>query len=73
MTGAVENTDLGGQSGNTQVQVLDVNHPLAAGLSGVVTVVSAPSNMAWGNPGPQAARVASIPGLTNRVAIFAFD
>jgi hypothetical protein len=72
MTAAQEETDLGGAGGTSQVGILDEGHPLAAGLSGLVTVVSAPSNLSWGNPRPGAARVASIPGLPSRVAVFAY-
>ena len=72
MTAAVDQTDLGGDSGGTQVDILDPTHPLAAGLSGLVTVVSARSNLAWGRPAAAAARVASIPGLPNRSTIFAY-
>jgi hypothetical protein len=70
MTGAVENFDFG-TSGATTLQILDPGSDLAAGLSGVVTTVTEATNFGWGNP-PGADRVASLPGMADRVAIFAF-
>jgi hypothetical protein len=71
MTGGTENTDYGGNDG-TQVQILDATHPLAASLMGIVSTVTATANLAWGNPPPTAARIATLLGNPNRVAIFAF-
>ena len=36
------------QPDQTQIQIVDPSHPLAAGLSGVVTVTSAPGTMSFG-------------------------
>ena len=55
-----------------RLTILDGTHPLAAGLSGTVTVVQAASNVGWGAPAPMAARIASIQGAASRVAIFAY-
>jgi hypothetical protein len=72
MTGTVDGTDFGEDGGNSQINILDGAHPLAAGLTGVVTVVNAAANMGWGSPPPTANRVASIEGLASRIAIFAY-
>ena len=71
MTGGTENTDYGG-NGGTQVEIVDATHPLAASLTGVVSVVTETANMAWGNPAATAVRIATFVGNPNRVAIFAF-
>jgi hypothetical protein len=71
MTGGTEDTDYG-VAGGTQVDIADATHPLAATLSGTVSVVSAMANVGWGNPGAGAARIATLAGNPGRVAIFAY-
>jgi hypothetical protein len=53
MTGRVAGTDYGTPT-QTQVAVSGT-HPLAAGLAGTVTVVTAASAFNWGKPGASAA------------------
>ena len=54
MTGKVAGTDYGTKGTQTQVAVSGT-HPLAAGLAGKVTVVTAASAFNWGKPGASAA------------------
>jgi len=48
-------------------------HPLAAGLSGRVTVTTAPASFAWGKPAASAAVVARLTGDPDRAAIFGYE
>lgn len=48
-------------------------HPLAAGLSGRVTVTTEHASFAWGKPAASAVVVARLAGDPNRAAIFAYE
>jgi DNA-binding protein YbaB len=72
LTGTVSNTDFGEIDGLTDLQVLP-GHPLAAGLSGQVTVVSSPQRFGWGKPGAEAIKVANVVGRTDAFGIFAYE
>ena len=72
LTGPTENTDFGTVSG-TQITILEPLHPLAAGLSGMIAIASASSNLGWGDPLEGAVRVAELASMPARAAIFAFD
>jgi hypothetical protein len=72
MTGTVSGTDFGTQTGQTQVNVVAPAHPMAAGLSGLVTT-SASSTYTWGLPNANAARVARLSGHATRHVIFGYD
>jgi len=71
MTGALMGTDFGFTGMQpAQITILDALHPLAAGLSGTVTVSTATTSLSWGRPGPSAAAVAREAG--GHVVIFAY-
>jgi hypothetical protein len=74
MTGLVSGTDFG-TSSQTQTQLLMINstHPLAAGLSGQIPVVSTASNFTWGNPNANAVKIASLTSEANKIVIFGYD
>jgi hypothetical protein len=72
LTGPTENTDYG-VVGGTQVNILEPLHPLAAGLSGMIAIVSASSNIGWGAPLEGAVRVAALANMPARAAVFAFE
>jgi hypothetical protein len=72
MTGGTAN-DLGTQPTQSQVSIVSATHPLAAGLSGVVSAVSPSSTFTWGSPNANAARVATIDGNPNRYTVFGYD
>jgi hypothetical protein len=72
MTGGTGNTDLGTTGNVSQIAITMMDHPLAGGLTGNVTVASSGQNAAWGLPGAMAARVATLVGMANRVAVFGY-
>ena len=59
--------------GQTQLQIINASHPLAAGLSGTVTVTGAASIFSWGRPNANAANIATIVGDANKSAIFGYE
>jgi len=74
MTGSVLNTDYGFTPNQTQVQILNASHPLAAGLSGTQTVATTVTgDYGWGAPGPAAVKVASIVGFSYGATIFGYE
>jgi hypothetical protein len=68
----VSGTDFGTTTSQTQVNVVNSSHPMAAGLSGLVSA-SASSTYSWGVPNANAAKVATISGSTTRHAMFGYD
>jgi hypothetical protein len=82
MTGPEENGDCGVTPSTGEALIKDPSHPLAAGLSGLVQLVSARHDragrarkidMSFGTPGPQAAWVATAPGRPTRAVVFAYE
>jgi hypothetical protein len=60
MTGPVSGTDYGTAATQTQINVTQPSHPLAAGLAaGLQTVASTPQPFGWGVPSASAAAVAT--------------
>ena len=72
MTGST-NKDFGTKTNQTQVSITNSSHPLAAGLSGTVTVVSAAKTFDWGKPNANAISVATLAGDTAKTGIFAYE
>lgn len=72
MTGST-NKDFGTKSTQTQIAITNSGHPLAAGLSGTVTVVSAGKTFDWGKPSANALSIATIAGDATKTAIFAYE
>jgi hypothetical protein len=57
----------------TQITIVADGDPLAAGLTGTVTVYPEQSRLIFAeNPGPEAKRIAIVPGLPDQVCIYAF-
>jgi hypothetical protein len=73
MVGDVGQTDFGKAFDQMQIDIVDAAHPLAAGLSGRVTVTSSGQEFGWGAPGPEAKRVATIVGRADQLAIFSYE
>jgi hypothetical protein len=71
MTGPGEGIDWQETTG-AQISIDVAGHPLAAGLSGLVDVVTAPATLSWGRPAPSAQLVASFPGFPDRAVIFGY-
>jgi hypothetical protein len=62
-----------GEETSTSVSIVMAGHPMAAGLTGDVAVVTAASNLGWGRPAAAAQRVATLQGEPARVAIFGYE
>ncbi len=63
-----------GVTGNQRrLDIVRPAHPLAAGLSGRVTVTTASTSFAWGKPAATAAVIARLTGNTGRAAIFGYE
>ncbi len=73
MTGAIPNTSFGTLAAQTRLRVVRPGHPLAAGLSGPVTVASAPSTFSFGEPNAQAIVVARAIGSATHPVLFAYE
>jgi hypothetical protein len=64
--------DLGEQEMSSGLSITMANHPMAAGLTGNIGVVSMASSFGWGRPAAAAQRVATLQGMAQRVAVFAY-
>ncbi len=74
MTGSVAQTDFGQNSSYHSITINDPSHPLAAGLSGSVQVLSWGSSFRWGwTTQSGAAKVAKVAGQEAWYGIFGFD
>jgi hypothetical protein len=67
-------TDHDGLAAQTKVSMVAANatHPLAAGLTGDVTVFAAPSRITFGVPGAGALKIASVAGMPAQSTIFTY-
>lgn len=74
MTAGVEHQkDWGALRDQRRVVVTDAAHPMAAGLSGAVTVLSSANHVSWGRVAPEAQVVASLEGNPARAALFGYE
>ena len=73
MTGTTSGTNFGSTTGQTQITISNAAHPLAAGLTGNVTVVSAASSFGWGTPNANAVKAATILGNSTRATDFGYS
>jgi hypothetical protein len=62
----------GTQAGGSVVMT-GSTHPLAAGLTGTVTVTSSSDTSSWGIVNSNAFKIATIPGASSKAAIFAYE
>ncbi|MEK6335595.1 MAG: Ig-like domain-containing protein, partial [Acidobacteriota bacterium] len=72
MTGST-NKDFGTKTNQTQVSITNSTHPLAAGLSGNVTVVSSAKTFDWGKPNANSISVATVVADTAKTTIFSYE
>ena len=70
MTGATSGTNFGATGGQTQLTLVAVSHPLAAGLD--IPTTSSAQTYAWGVPGSAADRIATLDGNPTRAVVFAY-
>ncbi|HKS36607.1 MAG TPA: Ig-like domain-containing protein, partial [Verrucomicrobiae bacterium] len=65
-------TDRGTTTGQTMIDIVNATHPMAAGLpAGLVTVVTAPSELVWGQPAASAQVVARL--TSGNPTIYGYD
>lgn len=74
MTGVASNAALGNSNGETQLEILEPAHPLAAGLEGTVDAVTSGSGFfGWGIPNANAISIAALGSNSLRSGLFAYD
>jgi thermitase len=75
MTGPVYDTDHGDTlpSYQTQINLTNPNHPMAAGLSGTVSAYSSGYDFTWGKPTSAAIKIASLSYDASKVVLFGYD
>jgi hypothetical protein len=71
LTGTTSGADFGTITGQTEVTLLAVAHPIAAGLN--VPVVTSAQTFAWGVPAAGATKIATVAGNDSRAAVFAYE
>jgi hypothetical protein len=72
MTGTAT-TEYGKDGSFTNVNIVNSAHPLAAGLSGSVTLFDYARAISWGKPSGSAIKIAALPTDASKSAIFAYD
>ncbi|MEO1261951.1 MAG: HYR domain-containing protein [Bacteroidota bacterium] len=73
MTGSSSGSSYGTQSYVSQMAIENNTHPLAAGLSGTVNILTSGGTVSWGAPANSAIKIGSIPGYSSRKLIFAYE
>lgn len=73
MTGDIGDFDRGTLGGQTEVEIIDSSHPLAAGLSGIVPIVNSAETFSWGYPLFNAIAIGQIPADPDRIIIYAYE
>ncbi len=69
--GMVTNASATDPANDTQIRIVKSDDPMAAGLTGVITVFPSGSRLITGNPGPEATIIATTT-TDNRAVIYAF-
>jgi DNA-binding protein YbaB len=74
LTGTTQNTDFGEATGQTAIEMVKIDHPLAGGAAtGSVTVATSAVKMAWGKPSANAVQIARIVGSTTKWVVFGYE
>jgi hypothetical protein len=73
ISGSTYQKDWGAARGQTRLVVSGTAHPLAAGLSGEVEVLSTPGHLSWGRTRADAIKIASVVGDPALAALFAYE
>jgi len=58
--------------GETQITIIAPGDPLAAGLTGNITVYTKGDRLIWAQPGPAAKKIATVVGHADEITIFAY-
>lgn len=72
LTGQAAGTDHG-PAQQSRIAIVAPAHPLAAGLSGIVTVTTERTTLSWGRPAAGAVIVTRLPGNASRSVIFGYE
>lgn len=75
MTGSISGTNFGSLAGQTQVAMVAANasHPMAAGLTGTVTVLSLANTFTFGQPNANATAIASLTSDSTKKVIWVYE
>ncbi|MEI2688266.1 MAG: DUF362 domain-containing protein [Anaerolineae bacterium] len=74
MTGVTSGTHYGDLASQTQLNIVDASHPLAAGLAaGLRTTTASPQLYFWGVPSANASVAATLNGYPTRAAVFGYE
>lgn len=74
MTGTSSGADYGDLANQSQLNIVNAGHPLAAGLpAGLATTTSSQQLYFWGAPAADATVVASLNGYPTRAAVFGYE
>jgi subtilisin family serine protease/fibronectin type 3 domain-containing protein len=73
MTGPGLGTDFGTTPNQTQINVVDGTHPLAAGLTGVRTTNTTTGTYLWGIPGENAVVIGTMMSNASRATVFGYQ
>src|SRR5699024_12368653 len=65
--------EFGDLDGHTSIDIKDSQHPLAAGLNGIVNVYSKAGKINFGTPGDEATVIATIEGEDPKASIYAYE
>ncbi|MBM3821663.1 MAG: hypothetical protein FJ404_02035, partial [Verrucomicrobia bacterium] len=69
-----DNVTRGNAGGQTQINIVKADHPLAAGFkAGLLSNVNAATDISWGVPGPAATIIATIADDATRAAIYVYE
>lgn len=71
--GAVHHADWAATKNLSRVVITNPTHPLAAGLSGTVTLTTGPAQLSWGRVRAEAIRIAALDGAPDRMALFGYE
>lgn len=71
--GMTSASGLGTQTSQNQVAIQIPSHPMAAGLTGTVTVTTATGNFSWGTPVATGVAVATVPSNSARKTLWCYD
>jgi uncharacterized repeat protein (TIGR01451 family) len=66
-------SNFGTATSQTQINIINSAHPLAAGLSGRVSIITGAGTLTWGKPNANAASIATLSADTTRVVIFGYE
>ncbi len=73
LTGTTAGTSFGTVANATSLRIVKPGHALAAGLTNLATVTTAPSTFSFGEPGPQALVIGREPAAPSHPLLFAYE